>query len=121
MNDFWNDALNAVGKKIDAMTPEELYAAIKSINADALTKSMEELKRLVHTWQPIDYSLVETKQSPFDGDNEYLLKMCDGYVGGAFVLGTWMAGICDAWYTVLGVIPKENACEWMPVPVFMKG
>jgi len=70
---------------------------------------------------PIDYSQSESGQAPFDGDNEYLLKMCDGYVGGAFVLGTWMAGICDAWYTVLGVIPKENACEWMPVPEFMKG
>jgi len=72
-----------------------------------------------YQFQPIDYSQSESGQAPFDGD-EYLLKMCDGYVGGAFVLGTWMAGISDAWYTVFGVIPKENVCEWMHTPEFMK-
>lgn len=119
MSDFWDDALDAISKKIEAMTPEEIFAAVKSIKNKSFEKS-NALDHLVYAWQPIDYSQAESGRAPFDGD-EYLLKMCDGYVGGAFVLGTWMAGICDAWYTVLGVIPKENVCEWMPVPEFMKG
>lgn len=103
--------------------------ALYTSQSIALDKAEQEIKRLekalkraavVPEWQPIDYSQSESGKAPFDGD-EYLLKMCDGYVGGAFVLGTWMEGICDAWYTVLGVIPKENVCEWMPVPEFMKG